>query len=146
MSNAIRMTQEQFEAAQRRNKAVAGRECPEQPKKRQKYGNVAMTDAEGVKHASKKQAQRYTELGYRMKAGEIVLLAREVRFRLPGGVEYRADHITATPKGMEAIAELVAAGEIVIEDVKSEATKKDKVYRMKRKQMKECLGVEILEI
>ena len=53
------------------------------PAKPRKYGNVPTTDAEGVKHASKKQAARYRDLGLLMKSGEILMLAREVRFRLP---------------------------------------------------------------
>lgn len=69
-------------------------------KRRQKYGNKVTTDAEGVKHASKKQATRYRDLGLLMKSGEIVMLAREVRFRLPGGVEYVADHVTLTQRAL----------------------------------------------
>lgn len=111
-----------------------------------KYGNVPTTDAQGVKHASKKQAARYRDLGLLMKSGEILMLAREVRFRLPGGVEYRADHVTATPRAIEVMASLVESGDLVVEDVKSEATRNDKLYKVKAKQMRECLGMEVREI
>lgn len=111
-----------------------------------KYRNKPTTDADGVKHASRRQALRYRDLGLLMKSGEIMMLGREVRFRLPGGVEYRADHVYATPRGMEAMAELVASGDLVVEDVKSPATKAEKTYRMKKRQMRECLGVEIKEV
>ncbi len=143
--SAIRMSPEDFERLQARNKAAKGRECPEQPKapKRQKYGNTPTTDAEGIRHASKKQAARYRELGTMLKGGAISILAREVRFRLPGGIEYRADHVFMFDA--EILATLVNAGELVVEDVKSDATRKDKVYRLKKKQMKECLGIEIAE-
>jgi hypothetical protein len=31
-------------------------------------------------------------------------------------------------------------------DAKSEATRKDKTYRLKRRQRKECLGIQIVEV
>ena len=115
-------------------------------KRRQKYGNKVTTDADGVKHASKNQATRYRDLGMLMKSGEILMLAREVRFRLPGSVEWIADHVYATQRGLEVIAGLVESGDVTIEDVKSPATQKNAVYRMKKKQVRECLGIEIKEI
>ena len=118
----------------------------EPKKRRQKYGNKVTTDADGTKHASKKQAARYRDLGLLLKSGEILMLAREVRFRLPGGVEWVADHVTATPHGLEVIAELIRDGDMVIEDVKGAATQKNAVYRLKKRQMRECLGIEIKEI
>ena len=115
-------------------------------KRRQKYGNKVTTDADGVKHASKKQALRYRDLGLLMKSGEIMMLAREVRFRLPGGIEYRADHLTANQRAIEVMSALVESGDLVIEDVKSEATRNDKVFKIKSKQMRECLGLRVKEV
>ena len=118
----------------------------EPKKRRQKYGNKVTTDAEGVKHASKKQATRYRDLGLLMKSGEILMLAREVRFRLPGGIEYRCDHMTANQRAIEVMAALVESGDLICEDVKSEATRKDRTYINKAKQMKECLGFPVREV
>ena len=119
----------------------------QEPKKRcQKYGNKVTTDADGVKHASKKQAMRYRDLGLLMKSGEILMLAREVRFRLPGGIEYRCDHMTANQRAIEVMAALVESGDLICEDVKSEATRKDRTYINKAKQMKECLGFPVREV
>ena len=115
-------------------------------KRRQKYGNKVTTDADGVKHASKKQAMRYRDLGLLMKSGEILMLAREVRFRLPGGIEYRCDHMTANQRAIEVMAALVESGDLICEDVKSEATRKDRTYINKAKQMKECLGFPVREV
>ena len=115
-------------------------------KRRPKYGNTPTTDADGIKHASRKQAKRYRDLGHLMKAGEILMLAREVRFRLPGGVEYVADHVTANQRALEVMAALIESGDLVVEDVKSEATRKDKAYRIKAKQMRECLGIAVREV
>jgi hypothetical protein len=114
--------------------------------KRQKYGNKITTDADGTKHASRKQALRYRDLGLLMKSGEILMLAREVRFRLPGAIEYRADHVFCSQRGLEVIAGLIESGDVTVEDVKSTATKADKVYRLKAKQMRECLGIPVTEI
>lgn len=114
--------------------------------KRQKYGNKVTTDADGTKHASKKQATRYRDLGLLMKSGEIMMLAREVRFRLPGGVEYRADHVFCNQRALMVIAELIKDGDMTVEDVKGAATQKEAVYRLKKRQMKECLGIEIREV
>lgn len=118
----------------------------EPKKRRQKYGNKVTTDADGIKHASKRQALRYRDLGLLMKSGEIMMLAREVRFRLPGAVEWIADHVYATQRGLEVIAGLVESGDVTVEDVKSTATQKNAVYRLKKKQVKNCLGIEIHEI
>lgn len=114
--------------------------------KRQKYGNKVTTDADGTRHASKKQALRYRDLGLLMKSGEILMLAREVRFRLPGGVEYRADHVFCNARALMVIAELIKDGDMTVEDVKSTATREDKVYKIKARQMKECLGISVREV
>lgn len=114
--------------------------------KRQKYGNKVTTDADGTKHASKKQALRYRDLGLLMKSGEILMLAREVRFRLPGGIEYRADHVFCNQRALMVIAELIKDGDMTVEDVKSEATQKNRLYINKAKQMRECLGIAVKEV
>ena len=119
---------------------------PEPKKRRQKYGNKVTTDADGTKHASKKQATRYRDLGLLLKSGEILMLAREVRFRLPGGIEYRCDHLMANQRAIEVMASLVESGDLVVEDVKSTATRNDKVFKIKAKQMRECLGLPVREV
>ena len=153
--NALRWSEEQLAAATARISGAVAK-APNQitstvagepvKKRRSKYGNTPTADAAGVKHASKKQSKRYTELGHRMKAGEILLLAREVRFRLPGGVEYRADHVYANQRALEVMAGLVESGDLVVEDVKSPATRNDKAYKIKAKQMRECLGIPVVEV
>lgn len=114
--------------------------------KRQKYGNKVTTDADGTKHASKKQALRYRDLGLLMKSGEILMLAREVRFRLPGNVQYIADHVFCNEYALGVIAELIKDGDMTVEDVKSAATREDKVYKIKARQMRECLGIAVKEV
>lgn len=111
-----------------------------------KYRNKPTTDADGTKHASKKQATRYRDLGLLLKSGEILMLAREVRFRLPGNVQYVADHVFCNQRALMVIAELIKDGDMTVEDVKSEATRKDKVYKIKARQMRECLGISVTEV
>lgn len=114
--------------------------------KRQKYGNKVTTDADGTKHASNMQSARFRDLSLLLKSGEILMLAREARFRLPGGIEYRCDHLTANQRAIEVMAALVESGDLICEDVKSEATRKDRTYINKAKQMKECLGFPVREV
>jgi hypothetical protein len=54
--------------------------------------------------------------------------------------------VTLTQRALAVIDVLVADGDMVIEDVKSEGTRKNAVYRLKKKQMRECLGLEVREI
>lgn len=56
-------------------------------------------------------------------------------FALPGGVKYIADFVALKNDGTYDVI-----------DAKSEATRKDKVYRLKRKQMRNVLGIEIVEV
>lgn len=106
----------------------------EKPKKRSKYGNVKTT-VNGMEIDSMHEARMYRDMLLRLKAGEFRALCCQVTFLLPGGVKYIADFVT-----------LNLDGSYTVYDAKSEATRKDKVYRLKKRQMRECLGIEIQEI
>jgi len=99
-----------------------------------KYGN-RKTVADGKRFDSKHEAEVYGELRLRCLAGEYMGLACQVPFYLPGGVKYIADFVVFPPEG----------GYVVM-DAKSEATRKDKTYRLKRRLMKECLHIDIQEV
>ena len=101
--------------------------------KRAKYGNRE-TRRGDKRFDSKHEAAVYEELRLRCLAGEYLGLGLQVPFYLPGGIKYIADFVAFLPGG----------GYIVM-DAKSEATRKDKVYRLKKKQMAACLGLEIME-
>ena len=107
---------------------------PEKKAPRRKYGNQP-TQRHGRKFDSKHEADVYDELLLEVRAGEYAAIACQVDFLLPGGVKYRADFVAMRPGD---------AGYVVI-DAKSEATRKDKTYRLKRRQMRECLGITIEE-
>lgn len=99
-----------------------------------KYGNEKVCRG-GKRFDSKHEATVYEELRLRCMAGEYLGLGLQVAFYLPGGIKYLADFVAIT-KG----------GGIEVMDAKSEATRRDKVYRLKKRLMKECLGLEIREV
>jgi len=96
---------------------------------RSKYGNIKTT-SHGITFDSKKEALRYNDLLLLARVGKISDLERQVMFKLipafgdERGVSYRADFVYKED------------GRTVIEDVKSEATRKDKIYILKRKLFK----------
>lgn len=133
---ALRMTEEEYAEWARRRKAEASPllHCPEPPK-RQKYGNQRV-EIGGIKFDSKHEATVYQELMLRVRAGELKTVCRQVKFDLPGGIVYIADFLAIRP-------DLSIEG---VYDAKSEATKKNRVYINKKKQMKACWGIEIREV
>ena len=128
--------------------------------RRNKYGNQP-TEVNGKKFDSKHEADVYEELRLECLATaqrsnfqfdrlrsqsdlqsetdcnlhKHVGLGCQVAFYLPGGVKYIADFVT-----------LEDDGTFTVYDAKSEATRKDKTYRLKKRQMKKCLGIEIREV
>lgn len=102
--------------------------------KRSKYGNQK-TYSDGKKFDSRHEAVIYEQLRMQALAGEIKGFGCQFAFYLPGGVKYIADFVV-----------IGADGTVRVMDAKSEATKKNAVYRMKKKQMKNCLGIEIEEV
>ena len=105
-------------------------------KKGRKYGNRKV-QIDGYTFDSVAEGNHYLDLKYRLLAGEIRDLEMQKQYELlpafrnarTGKMErpvyYRADFVYYDIK----------RGETVIEDVKSEATRKDKTYRLKRKWM-----------
>ena len=93
------------------------------------------TEVGGIKFPSKKEAKRWVELQDAEARGVISDLKRQVRFRLDvNGVlvcSYVADFTYTN-----------GAGQYVVEDSKGFLTP---VYRLKRKMMKACHGITILE-
>lgn len=102
--------------------------------RRPKYGN-RKTACAGRTFDSAHEAEVYRQLDLRVRAGELRGVACQVEFYLPGGVKYVADFVTLNADGTWSVL-----------DAKSAATQKDKVYRLKRRLMRECLGIEIEEV
>ncbi len=129
---SIRMTEDEYRAFLQRTGKNVG--ADRSGGKRNKYGNQR-TEADGISFDSKHEAAAWKELKLRMRDGEYMGVARQVRFQLPGKVEYVADFVVFRRDGTYEVL-----------DAKSSATAKNAVYRMKKKQMKECLGIVIKEV
>jgi len=97
--------------------------------KQSKYRNIRTT-SRGITFDSRKEALRYNDLLLLTRIGKISDLQRQVAFELipasgdERGVSYRADFVYQED------------GRTVVEDVKSEATRKDRAYIIKRKMFK----------
>lgn len=134
---ALRMSEEEYAAYIAGRRTGSGQRAggiAETGHTRRKYGNEP-TERDGKRFDSRHEAQVYDRLRVECIAGEHAGLARQVAFYLPGGVKYIADFVT-----------LEADGRYRVYDAKSEATRRDKVYRIKKRQMKACLGIEIEEV
>lgn len=111
---------------------------------RTKYGN-RKTVIDGITFDSVKEASRYAELKLLQKAGEISDLELQSPFVLQPGFDHKGKKIQPI-KYIADFTYLSGDGEQVVEDVKSPATRKDKVYQLKKKMMLYVHGIEIKEI
>lgn len=132
----LRLSEEEYAELMRRrdfNTIGTPTRLPDKPK-RQKYGNHKVT-VDGKRFDSKHEAEVYGELMMRRRAGDLRLVLRQVSFDLPGGIRYIADFVTVDCRG-----------NLEIIDAKSEATRKNRVYINKKKQLLEVWGCEIREV
>uniref|UniRef100_A0A6H2A3V0 DUF1064 domain-containing protein n=1 Tax=viral metagenome TaxID=1070528 RepID=A0A6H2A3V0_9ZZZZ len=53
--------------------------------------NATRTELDGIQFASKKEAQYYTELKMKVRAGIVLFFLIQVPFRLPGNAKYVVD-------------------------------------------------------
>ena len=104
-----------------------------------KYGNKKTTVGD-LKFDSKKEARRYEELKVLESMGKITELRRQVKFELvpkqdgEKPVRYYADFTYQEN------------GELVVEDVKSPATRENDTYIIKRKLMLHVHNIRIREV
>lgn len=99
-----------------------------------KYGNIKRR-IDGHTFDSIKEATRYAELKVLEKAGEISDLKLQVPYELQPAFEDTRGH---KHRAIQYYADFVYTdkdGVTHIEDVKSEATRRDQIYRLKRKMM-----------
>jgi hypothetical protein len=103
-----------------------------------KYKNVKVS-VDGEVVDSKKEAKRLAHLRLLGRGGFIQELARQVEFML------RVDdsHVC---KYVADFTYVDAEGRRHVEDVKSAHTRTLDVYRLKKKLMKACLGIEVEEV
>ena len=129
------------------------------PQKGSKYHNShteRVTPSGAVLHFdSQKEARRYDHLAALEKAGKIRDLRLQVDFTLQEAytdtegrrvraIRYRADFTYYRPAAYWT-GKGVALWDLVVEDVKSRATR-TKEYLLKRKLLKDKLGIDITEV
>ena len=125
-----RMTAEQYQHYAKTGKLPGA----EPTAKRSKYGNVKKI-VDGLKFDSTREANRFTELMLKHKAGLISKPILQYEFKLVG-CSYVCDFLYLDYEKKD----------FVIEDVKSEATRKISTYIIKKKQMKQLFDIEINEV
>ncbi len=128
----IRWTEEQLKSFTDR----ANRPIPEP--KRSKYGNRKV-EADGKVFDSRKEYGRWLLLSMMQDSGVITELAHQPQFPIDvNGIHvcvYKADFSYKDEDGR-----------LHVEDVKSVATRKLPVYRLKAKLMKAALGIKVEEV
>lgn len=127
-------------------KAARNRLVQEGQKRANKYAAERAQAKNGAWCDSKKEARRYDELLLEISAGVVRDLRHHVPFPLVvNGVKigrYEADFVykrLISQGGEEAWAQ-------VVEDVKSEITRKNPVYRIKKKLMLALHEIDIAEV
>jgi len=118
------------------NSTFGGKKVAVRADKRSKYGNRKVI-VEGIKFDSEKEGNRYRVLKIAEFGGEIsnLRLQKVYELKVEGRkvCKYKADFV------------YIRNGVEVVEDVKSEITRKARVYRIKKKLMKAIYGIDILE-
>lgn len=94
--------------------------------------SAQITECDGIKFSSKKEAKRYNELKTLENLGEILFFLRQVAFPLSGNTKYVCDFLVFWTNG-----------EITIEDVKGMKTD---MYIMKKKMIEAKYPFKITEI
>jgi Protein of unknown function (DUF1064) len=91
-----------------------------------------VTETDGIKFPSQKEAKRYNSLKTLQNIGEVLFFLRQVPFHLPGGVKYVCDFLI-----------FWANGSVTIEDVKGFKTES---YKAKKKMVEAIYPIIISEV
>lgn len=116
-----------------------------QPRKKQKFGNKKVV-LEGATFDSRKEARRYRELKILERVGEISDLQTQYTFVLAESVRFSNE--PRKKPAVKYVADFVyrVGDKLIVEDVKSAATRKEKYFRLKKHLMMSVHGIEILEV
>lgn len=112
---------------------------------RSKYQNKKI-EYDGKKFDSKKEARRYQELKLMERAGVISDVQCQVAFTLVEKVKFSNEERAKPAIRYFADFVYMKDGVKIVEDVKSDATRKLDVYRLKKHMMLAFHGIEIREI
>jgi hypothetical protein len=109
----------------------------EEKKKKNKYA-AEKVEMDGYVFDSRKESREYIKLRHRLNMGEITELQVHVEFVLwSNGVPVASYFADFTYK---------ENGQLVVVDAKSAATRKIKVYRLKKKLMKATYNIDVIEV
>lgn len=143
----MRMTEEDYQSYQQRMKAMTqiGKQhgLPGPKPKRSKYGNHKVS-VDGMTFDSKREYQRYCELQMLEKAGKIEALQRQVAFDLLPAVTINGK----TKRAVKYVCDFFYKedGKEIIEDVKSQITSKNPLFRLKAHILMYVHGRQIKEV
>ncbi len=126
LGNAMRITPEEY-------KALMAKRQPEKPNK---FRNVKKI-VNGLEFDSTKEARHYQDLLAWQQSGQITELERQRPFM----IEINGMHVCT----FFADFTYVKDGSLIVEDVKSRATKTP-VYQLKKKLVKSVLNIDIVEV
>lgn len=108
--------------------------------KSSKYKNIKTAAGD-----SKKEVRRYNDLLILERAGEIAMLKKQVSFELVPKLKLSNGKHESAITYVADFVYMNKSGELIVEDVKSEFTRKLPVYVIKRKLMLYIHNIEILE-
>ena len=114
--------------------------------KRNKF-NAQKVEMDGMTFDSKKEHKRYIELKAMQQRGEIRDLQHHAKFELAPKTKLEGEK-RAKP-ALRYFADFTyynTRGEYIVEDVKSEATRKKDSYRNKKHLMKTVLNIDVREV
>ena len=115
-----------------------------QERKTRKYRNKPC-EFDGIKFDSRKELNRFLQLKELLNAGEIKDLRLQHHFTLQEAFRTVSGKFIRRLEYVADFTYIDGAERLVVEDVKSEATRKDKAYRIKKKLMAEK-GYMITEV
>lgn len=100
-----------------------------------KYRNIK-AEYNGEIFDSRKEMRRAVALGLLERAGQVKDVRKQVKFVLQEAFEYRGEYIREITYIADFVYYDVSEGCWVVEDVKSDFTRKDAVYSIKKKLFK----------
>lgn len=112
---------------------------------RSKY-NAVKLEKDGMIFDSKKEYGRYIELTAQMQRGEIQDLRCQVKFELAPKVKIVGEKRAKPALRYFADFTYLKDGKLIVEDVKSAATRKLASFRNKKHLMKTVHGIDVREI
>lgn len=135
---------EQFEARKKGGrKPAAG--APAAPPAPSKYGNAKVAAGED-KYDSRKEMRRHLELLLMQRGGQLAELRRQVPFELAPAVRLAGEARKKPALRYFADFTYMRGGQLVVEDTKSDGTRKLEAFRIKKHLMKTVHNIDITEV